>query len=216
MTVEKYVKAVYRHLKCSSGHKKEIVKELSSEIHSSLESGETWDSIQERMGTSTELSKEYNDNMPKKELKKAKRIKIISILIIIVAFVIISASLIYLALPRAFDLKKDKSFDEQKAISKSEEVIKLINDNKYEEIFDKCSAKDFKSQIKQSDIENAKKSVKADWGKFNSFSNTYVGGMKQMFKKYVVTQVVAEYENVNVTFTISFNDEYKLEGLYMK
>lgn len=35
-------------------------------------------------------------------------------------------------------------------------------------------------------------------------------------EKYVVGQVTVNYENTNVTYTITFDEDLKLAGLYMK
>ena len=40
--------------------------------------------------------------------------------------------------------------------------------------------------------------------------------IRQNGQRYVVVQVAVTYENVNVTYTITFDENMKLAGLYMK
>lgn len=65
-------------------------------------------------------------------------------------------------------------------------------------------------------IENARNGISDDWGDFRSFGIVYMSELKQRGHYYAVTQVTASYENVSVTYTITFDENMKLSGLYMK
>ena len=76
MNQEKYVIAVLKKLKCSGSKKKEIRKELESDIAAALENGESLEEIMARMGSPASLAGEFNDNFSKEEItafKKAER-----------------------------------------------------------------------------------------------------------------------------------------------
>ena len=49
-----------------------------------------------------------------------------------------------------------------------------------------------------------------------SIVKVYMQGLKQKGKVMVVTQVDAVYENVSVVYTISFDEDLRLGGLYMR
>ncbi len=61
-----------------------------------------------------------------------------------------------------------------------------------------------------------KEQIGTEWGEFKSFVSVYTGEIKQMGKKFAVTEITALYENRSVTYTISFDEEMKLAGIYMK
>ena len=65
MNRDKYVKAVIKKLKCSSRKKAEIKRELESNIQTALESDESWQQIEERMGTPYSQAMEFNENLSK-------------------------------------------------------------------------------------------------------------------------------------------------------
>ena len=67
MNWEKYIKMVIRNIKCSGKKKKEIKRELTSDITTALAAGEEWQSIMERMGTPAALAAEFNKSEPPQE-----------------------------------------------------------------------------------------------------------------------------------------------------
>lgn len=73
-----------------------------------------------------------------------------------------------------------------------------------------------RSVLTEQKMQPALDSVSSDWGEFLTFGNGYQSEITQMGKKYVVIQLTAGYENVSVTFTITFDDKMQLAGLYMK
>ena len=55
-----------------------------------------------------------------------------------------------------------------------------------------------------------------DWGAFKNLGNPYIMQIKQMNVTNAVVQVNASYENISVTYTLLFDEEGKLTGMYMK
>ena len=65
-------------------------------------------------------------------------------------------------------------------------------------------------------METVKEEVFDDWGKQVSIGKTYTAEITQMGKKSAVIEVHVEYENTTVIYTLSFNDDMMLQGLFMK
>ncbi|MCF2641866.1 MAG: DUF3887 domain-containing protein [Lachnospiraceae bacterium] len=65
-------------------------------------------------------------------------------------------------------------------------------------------------------IEDARRQVGSDWGEIQSFGDFYMSEIRQRGQRYAVVQVAVMYENVEVTYTITFDENMKLAGLYMK
>lgn len=57
--MNQYLKMISQHLCCSEERKKEIVKELESDIRIAMENGESWEEIKGRMGTPEEIAEEF-------------------------------------------------------------------------------------------------------------------------------------------------------------
>lgn len=75
MTAKKYVEEVGKLLKCRRAKKKEIKRQLLSEINDAVAKGETVDAVLKRMGIPWDYANQYNDRFDKAEWKAAKREK---------------------------------------------------------------------------------------------------------------------------------------------
>lgn len=80
----------------------------------------------------------------------------------------------------------------------------------------KESTEQMQSVMSRSFIEEAKRNFGTDWGTFQAFGNIYLTEVTQMGKRIAVVQVNASYEKISVTYTISFDEDMKLAGLWMK
>lgn len=216
MNRDKYIKAVIKKLKCSKQKKKDIERELESDIQIALENGEEWTQIKERMGTPSSLAMEFNENLSKIELvsfKRTKRIKFICIIVVILGLV---ATGIYLMLPKTYDIDDASTFNKSTVVTQADKIIDLLNKNDYDTINNQYSDAKMKVALKASVIMDNKDKIGKDWGEFKSFTSEYTAEVIQMGKKYAVAQITALYENRSVTYTISFDKDMKLAGLYMK
>lgn len=58
--------------------------------------------------------------------------------------------------------------------------------------------------------------ISPDWGEFKSFSNAYCAEVVQAGQTLQIVEIGAQYENVSVTYTIVFNENMEVAGLFMK
>ena len=65
-------------------------------------------------------------------------------------------------------------------------------------------------------MEEAKKTIGDDWGTFRNFGKTYMTEIRQDGQSFAMVQMNASYDNVSVTYTLTFDAEMKLAGIYMK
>lgn len=216
MDKDRYIKTVLKKLKCSNKRKNEIKKELQSDIEMSLVNGETWKEIEARMGTSVTIASEFNDNFSDAEIKAAKKMKHLKIATVILAFVVFIGIGIYWMLPKTSVIDSDSKFDEQLVISQAEEIILLLNDNDYDTIKSQYSNAKMSPVFDGSNITDVKNKIASDWGQFKAFGTPYTVEVVQSGKDYAVVQVSVSYDNISVTYTITFDEEMKLAGLYMK
>lgn len=216
MKEKSYIKSIIKRLKCSNKKKKEIEKQLKSDISIALETGKSLDEIILKMGNPSEIAKEFNENMSKIETNIAKKRKIFIILGIVACILIVFGLLINWFLPKTKDITDSSSFDKKIVTSKSEEVINLINDVSYEILKDNYFDNKMKKSLTKSDIEKAKLSLSDNWGKFVSINKINMIELTQMGNTYVVAVVIVKYEEINVTYTLTFDKDMKLSGLYMR
>lgn len=212
---EKYIRRIIKRLKCSKSKREEIRRQLASEVLAEIENGEKIEDIMERMGSPAEIAEEFNNSFPdseRKKYRKEKRFTYVSITAIIILFLIL---LVYWALPKSIDLEDSKVFDKEAVQAKAEMIVQLLEDEDYEALQEQAN-ETLKSVLTKETIEQARSNFGDDWGDFQAFGTIYLAEVKQMGKRNAVVQMNAAYENVSVTYTISFNEEMKLAGFWMK
>ena len=73
-----------------------------------------------------------------------------------------------------------------------------------------------KSVLTKTTMDSVKEDLSTDWGERTALGSIYSQEVTQKGRHYVICQVNASYENVSVTYTITFDEHMKLAGLYLK
>lgn len=219
MTKEKYVKEVVKKLKCSKEKKKEIAKQLESDMQIAVENGEAIENIIESMGAPECIAAEFNANLTEAEVaavKKAKEQKRIIIVAAVIAVLVIIIFVAYWWLPKGKLIEESETFNIEEVENQAELLISLFDAEDYEEMIN-LSIEEAKTGDFKKALEGAKEQINSDeWGAFQSFGTSYTTEIEQMGKKYVLVQMNAVYENTSVTYTITLDEDLMLTGFYVK
>lgn len=219
MTAEKYVSMVAKQLKCSGAKSKEIKRQLLEDIYSELTDNTSMEQIIGRMGTPAEVAREFNENMPAEELKqfsKKKTIKFVGIIIGIIAVVIAVLTVaVFWLLPSSYQFGNSGLFNENAVKAQIRDVVDKVGEEDYEALKNNCVLQ-MEKALSADTMNKAKNQVSENWGELKEYGNVYLVEMKQQGHNYVVGQVNVTYENVAVTYTITFDEDMRLAGIYMK
>lgn len=215
MTPEKYVNSIVKRIQCSNKKKKDIKKQLSADVNLRIEQGENIENIINEMGSIKEIADSFNENMAEEEKKKSKRGKWIKISISVIFVMVLITCLIYWLLPKVKDVSDSKLFHEKKIDSAIKDIVEKFDNGDYEALREK-STSEMKSTFDKETIENAKRMISDHWGKRERIGKIYMEEISQGNMHYAVSQVIVTYENVSVTFTITFDKDMRIAGLYMK
>ena len=216
MSAEKYAKQVAKYLKCSGKRKQEIRKQITSDIKAALEEGKSLEKAVGDMGEPKALAAEFNESFGEAEKKAAGRAKVWKILGIIFVILLLLAMLIWWALPKTRYLSDSKAFSEEPVQERAELILELFNRGDY------AALQDYEiEQMQEVMVEETMEQMKAlyigsDWGEMRNIGNVYLAELSQMGRKYAVVQMTVSYENVNVTYTMTFDEDLKLTGFYMR
>lgn len=210
-----YIREVAKKLKCGSGKKREIKKQLQADIKAALLAGESFEEIEKRMGMPGVLASEFNEGFTEKDKKQAERERRIKRLLIAVAVVAAIIAIIYWASPKQKDLAESRIFSPEDIKAKTETVIKLIEEEDYEGLKEIADISMYQ-YLSAEKVLPAKRNVAMDWGAFVSYGNGYLFELTQMGRKYALAEMTVSYENVGVTFTVIFDQKERLIGMYMK
>lgn len=147
--------------------------------------------------------------------RKKKSHKVIAIATIVI--VVINVFMVWWW-PRNSEFGSSGIFNEKEVKKQAEKVAELVAKDDY----DGLSAMADKSMQKilveenRTQWEALKNSIGEDWGEFVSFGETKMGELKQMGKHYATIQIQVTYKNVKVTYSLSFDEEMRLAGMYLK
>uniref|UniRef100_UPI003FEE9726 DUF3887 domain-containing protein n=1 Tax=Roseburia sp. TaxID=2049040 RepID=UPI003FEE9726 len=219
MKAETYVDKIVKQMQCSKSKKEEIRKQLLGDIRERVAAGESEEAVIAQMGTVEELAQEFNESFSAKERKRSRKAKstkmiIITILVIIGLFAIATA-LLYWMLPKGTDISESSTFVKEQVEAGVEEVINLLDDGAYDTLAENATEQ-MAGVLNDEDMDAAKQLVGDDWGARVELGTIYMQEVEQQGVHYVITQVAASYENVTVTYTITFDENMKLAGIYMK
>lgn len=216
MTAKRYVNCIVRKIKCSKKERLEIKNQLHSDIAIAMEQGEAFEDIMNRMGSVSEVAAEFNSNLSKAEQKKYKRVVAWKIVLVTVAAVIgILGVFAWWCLPKVYEFGTSGLYDEDTVEIKAKQVIQLFDARDYEAMREMSDAV-MKSVTTEENMELARQTISDDWGDFESFGSVYMVEMEQRNLKGVMVQVSTLYENVGVNYVISFDEDMKLVGFYMR
>ena len=219
MNAEKYVNDIIKKVKCSKVKKSEIKEQLLSDIHMRMDSGESLDLIMEDMGTPEEISEEFNQNLTeneKKAYKKSKTIKIILSITVVILIILLSVfSYVRWLLPNVSEMGSSGIFSQEAVEEKAKDIVMLLDQNDFDALKAE-SIEEMQSVLTPVSFEQPRSLIGDDWGQMESFGAIYTFEFKQQGQTFVMAQVNVSYENVKVIYSITFDKEMKLAGIYIR
>lgn len=215
MTAEKYVNAIVNKIKCGKSKKKEIKHQLLSEINLQVEQGEKLDDVLKQMGEIKDIVNDFNENISKEEKKKYSRNKTVKILLSITAVLVILIMAVSWVLPRTSDIRKSKYFDYDTVEAKMKDTIALIGTNDYEAL-QKDAILQMQQFLTREGLETLKNGFSDDWGECLNFGPFYLAEVTQAGKHFAVGEVTVSYENLSITYRLTYDEDMKLAGMYMR
>lgn len=215
MKTKKYIKLVLKKLKCSRRKKKEIQKELESDIAIAMENGESSDEILKRLGTPAALAREFNDNFSEEELKAFKRRKLGKITGICAGIFLLLLLAFFYIIPRGYPLDQSRIYTEAEVIDRAHEVISCFSKEEYAALRAMLTDQ-LKEILPDARLTELRNMFGNDWGDFITYGNAYTSEVRQFGKSVAVIQINATYEHTAITYTLTFDQNMNLCGFYMK
>ncbi|MGN6712964.1 DUF3887 domain-containing protein [Anaerocolumna jejuensis] len=113
--------------------------------------------------------------------------------------------------------KLSNSFDKDTVEKSAKQVIEALNNGDYDSVTS-MFRDDLKEKLTAESLKDAATKTYDNAGKFNKYKSVSILGQKIKSTKEdcAVAIVVANYEKQKVEFTLSFDTDMKLIGLYMK
>lgn len=216
MNAEKYVNDIVRRIKCTGAKRKEIRSQLLSDIAVREGQGEPMEQIIESMGSAQEIAEAFCQNLPDSDRKAYRRKRtgmILGAIGLVLLFLLSLGYYIWWLFPKPTELRED--FSQEEITAEVQKVVGLLDQNDFEALRE-ISIDEMSAVLTQEAIDRIRKEISDDWGGRQSFGHVYVQGAKQRGEYIIVTQTDVIYENISVVYTISFDQDLRLAGIYMR
>lgn len=153
----------------------------------------------------------------KKESKNMSKAKIIIIIIVSLVAVMIGLSLLVsFFMPKTISIEESTIFSAEKVEVKSVAVVFALNMEDYDALQNNYANETMKDFLTKEQMDAAKAGIDVDWKANVSFGDATIVEITQMGKTYATAQLPVTYGDKTVTYTLTFDTDYKLAGLYMK
>jgi hypothetical protein len=226
MKQKTYLRKTMHKLQCDKKRKQEFARQLSSDIESALEAGEDWDSIQKRLGTPKDISRDFNENLDDTAVcckrRKNRALGVGTGMIVVAVLVVLVGILVNRdAIPNTGNTvasttdSSENTFSDKAAEERSHQMIEQFNDGSYDTILSRCDST-LKKSLTVDALQQSKEIVMSNAGDFQKYEGDSITVGTQNGSSYTTVQTTARYQNQTVTFTISWDTEQKLCGFYLK
>ena len=212
---EKYIKTIIKNLTCSKKKKEEIKRQLESDIGEALNTGEKVEDVISRMGEADEITKAFNQSFSEEEKKQFRKERRNRRFLQITGVLAVLILLFWWTVPKNTLLTESKLFDAEEVEKKTELIIQYLDEENYQEI-KKLSIEKLADMMNKKEMDQVKSHLGNDWGEFQHFGEVYLIESSRMGQHSAIAQINASYENTSVTYTLSFNQDMELNGLWIK
>lgn len=215
MNEKQYVTAIAKKIKCTGKRKKEIKKQLLTDIEMRIRQGERLEEVISQMGTAEEIAAGFNEDISIGEQKRYGRNKVLKIVIPIVAAVLLLGVFGYWIFPKTADIGQSAYFDRQQVEAAMKESIELLDTEDYTALQEGATPKmrPFLNAEKMTEI---KAVLSGGWGQREQFGTVYMAELIQAGRHFAVGEVTVIYENISVTYRLTYDEDMRLAGLYVR
>ena len=213
MNKERYMSVFKKSLGCNKEKKNLICEELDADIQEAMKNGESWSDIQERLGEPHVLANEFNENLGVKNSSPKKKVWIY-IGIVVIGLLLAGFFYINSLIPQVSNIGTSGYFQQSEVEKQSLDIVVNLSQRNYQAIHD-ISNQELQGALSQERLETAVNGL-VDIGEFEKITSQNYAEVTQKGEVNVVGELVALYDQRSVTYTISFDKDMKLSGLYMK
>lgn len=215
MNADQYVNNVARKIKCDGKKKKEIKRQLLTDINMRIARGEALEQIIAQMGAASEIAEGFNENISAEEKKKYRRNKVLKIVIPIAAVLVLLAVFIYWMLPKGMDIEQSKYFDKAQVEAAMKETIERMDAGEFESLQENAIPQ-MKAFLNEEELAKVRGQMSDNWGERRQFGVVYVAEVAQGDKHFAVGEITVSYDNITVTYRLTYDEDMRLAGLYVR
>ena len=215
MDEKRYVNAVARKLKCGGKRKKEIKRQLLSDIQMRENQGERLEEIISRMGKAEEIAESFNESISVKEQRRYAGNRVLKIVIPIVLALTFIAVSVYWIFPKTVDIEKSRVFDKEEVEAAMKETVDVLDAEEYA-VLQENAIPQMQSFLNAETRESIRETLSDDWGERKQFGAVYMAEVIQGNTHLAVGEMTVTYENVSVTYRLTYDEDMRFAGIYVR
>ena len=215
MDEKRYVNAVARKLKCGGKRKKEIKRQLLLDIQMRENQGERLEEIISRMGKAEEIAESFNESISAKEQRRYAGNRVLKIVIPIVLALTFIAVSVYWIFPKTVDIEKSRVFDKEEVEAAMKETVELLDAEEYA-VLQENAIPQMQSFLNAETRESIRETLSDDWGERKQFGAVYMAEVIQGNTHLAVGEMTVTYENVSVTYRLTYDEDMRFAGIYVR
>lgn len=215
MNEKQYVDAIAKKIRCTGKRKKEIEKQLLTDIQMRVKQGEQLEDIISRMGTAAEIADGFNENISLEEQKRYGRNKVLKIVIPVVVILILLGSLVYWIFPKTADIEQSRYFNKEQVEAAMKETVELMDAGDYKALQESAISK-MKPYLTEKTVDEIRRTLSDDWGERKQFGSVYMVELIQAGKHFAVGEMTVTYENISVTYRLTYDENMRFAGVYVR
>lgn len=215
MNEKRYVKAVARKIRCGGKRKKEIERQLLTDIQMREKQGERLEEIIARMGSAEEIADGFNENIPAQEQKRYGRNRVLKIVVPVVLTVLFLGLFVYWLFPKSVDIERSKYFDKDRVEAAMKETIELLDAEDYAALQENAIPQ-MQTLLNAETRADMRSTLSDDWGERKQFGAVYMAELIQGNRHLAVGEMTVTYENVSVTYRLTYDEDMRFAGIYVR
>lgn len=215
MDEKRYVNVVARKLKCGGTRKREIKRQLLADMQARENQGERLDDIIFRMGKAEEIAEGFNENISVEERKRYARNRVLKIVIPIALALFFLGMAGYWLFPKTVDIEKSRYFDKEEVEAAMKETVELLDAEEYVALQENAIPQ-MQSLLNAETRESMRETLSDDWGERRQFGAVYLVEVVQCNRHLAVGEMTVTYENVSVTYRLSYDEDMRFAGIYVR
>lgn len=215
MDEKRYVNAVARKLKCGGTRKREIKRQLLADMQARKNQGERLDDIISRMGKAEEIAEGFNENISVEERKRYARNRVLKIVIPIALALVFLGMAGYWLFPKTVDIEKSRYFDKEEVEAAMKETVELLDAEEYATLQENAIPQ-MQSVLNAETRKSMRETLSDDWGERRQFGAVYLVEVVQGNRHLAVGEMTVTYENVSVTYRLSYDEDMRFSGIYVR
>lgn len=215
MNANQYVNAVIKKIKCNGKKKEEIKRQLLTDIDMRMRQGERLEEIISGMGSVQEIADGFNESISPTEQKKYRRNMALKIVIPIAVVLVLLSILIYWMFPKGRDIEQSKYFDKAQVEAAMKETVTLLDEGASDDLQENAIPQ-MQKFLDKAGIQKIKATMSDDWGQRRQFGAVYMTELVQGNQHLAIGEITVTYENISVIYRLTYDQDMKLAGLYVR